>query len=360
MTIARDAFASLSDDEVIVEVQQLAAAERCATASLIRSLMELDARRLYLREGCSSLFTYCTQVLHLAEGSAYNRIEVARAARAFPGVLDALETGAVTLTAVRLLSPHLTPTNHAAVLAAARHKSKREIDMLIAAMNPRPAVAATIRKLPAVRAASGAPPDAAPTVTSNAATNEDAATAPPRVPASTVAWRRTRQPSRGVRPQSRHSRQTATKFSSRFRLICGQTEPRAGPAQTLRSQWRPGHVFDRALTALLDDLQRRRCAVAARPREAAEARPGSRYIPAAVRRDVWRRDEGRCAFVGSNGRCVERGFIEFHHREPFAFGGPSTSENIELRCRGHNAYEAALAFGDFPDAMRETRNRWFA
>ena len=43
--------------------------------------MELDARRLYLREGCSSLFTYCTQVLHLAEGSAYNRIEAARAAR---------------------------------------------------------------------------------------------------------------------------------------------------------------------------------------------------------------------------------------------------------------------------------------
>ena len=63
MTIERDAFASLSDDQVIIEVQRLAAAERGATTSLIRSLMELDTRRLYLREGCSSLFTYCTQVL---------------------------------------------------------------------------------------------------------------------------------------------------------------------------------------------------------------------------------------------------------------------------------------------------------
>lgn len=95
--------------------------------------MELDARRLYLREGCSSLFTYCTRVLHLAEGSAYNRIEVARAAREFPGILDALEKGALSLTAVRLLSPHLATGNHAAVLVAARHKSKREVEMLIAA-----------------------------------------------------------------------------------------------------------------------------------------------------------------------------------------------------------------------------------
>jgi hypothetical protein len=34
---------------------------------LLALLMELDARRLYLGEGCSSLFTYCTQVLHLSE-----------------------------------------------------------------------------------------------------------------------------------------------------------------------------------------------------------------------------------------------------------------------------------------------------
>jgi hypothetical protein len=72
--------------------------------ALIRSLVEFDARGLYLREGCSSLFTYCTQVLHLSEGSAYNRIETARAARRYPKVLEALELGDLTLTAVRLLA----------------------------------------------------------------------------------------------------------------------------------------------------------------------------------------------------------------------------------------------------------------
>src|SRR6185503_8168746 len=95
------AFAALSDDELVERVKDLASCERRASVALIRSLVEFDARRLYLREGCSSLFTYCTQVLHLSEGSAYNRIETARAARRYPRVFEALDCGDVTLTAVR-------------------------------------------------------------------------------------------------------------------------------------------------------------------------------------------------------------------------------------------------------------------
>ena len=142
-----DAFAALSDDELVERVKHLAACERRASVALIRSLVEFDARRLYLREGCSSLFTYCTQVLHLSEGSAYNRIETARAARGYPEVLDALERGDLTLTAVRMLAPHLTSANYAEVLAAARHRSKQGIQELIASLNPRPEAATIIRRV---------------------------------------------------------------------------------------------------------------------------------------------------------------------------------------------------------------------
>src|SRR6185503_10554117 len=88
-----DVFASLLDDDLVERLKDLAACERRASVALIRSLVEFDARRLYLREGCSSLFTYCTRVLYLSEGSAYNRIETARAARRFPKVFEALERG---------------------------------------------------------------------------------------------------------------------------------------------------------------------------------------------------------------------------------------------------------------------------
>src|SRR5687768_8925820 len=139
----------LTDGELLAEVKRLAAAERHATAHLVASLAAFDARRLYLGEGCSCLFTYCVQVLHLSEHAAYNRIEAARAARRFPLVFDRLADGSVHLTAIRLLAPKLTAENHRALLDAARHKSRREIEHLIASMNPRPDVASSVRKLPA-------------------------------------------------------------------------------------------------------------------------------------------------------------------------------------------------------------------
>ena len=108
--------------------------------------------------GCASLFTYCTQVLHLSEDAAYNRTVVARAALTFPTVLTCLARGDVSLTAVRRLVPVLTPENVEQLLAAARHKSKSEVEQLVAGVRPRPDVAAVIRKLPAPPKARVAPP----------------------------------------------------------------------------------------------------------------------------------------------------------------------------------------------------------
>jgi hypothetical protein len=107
----------------------------------------------------------------------------------------------------------------------------------------------------------------------------------------------------------------------------------------------PAAIFDRALTLLIDYLEKKKLAAAKRPRGDTTTRPPSRYVPASVRRAVWARDEGCCAFVGAQGRCEERGFLELHHVKPYAVGGPSTVENTELRCRAHNGYEATLFFG---------------
>jgi hypothetical protein len=105
-------------------------------------------------------------------------------------------------------------------------------------------------------------------------------------------------------------------------------------------------ILDRALTALLADLAQSKFAAAESPRPTAAPRPGSRTIPAEIKRRVWVRDLGHCAFVAPTGRrCSERAFLEFHHLKPFALGGEATVANIQLRCRSHNAYEARLWFG---------------
>jgi hypothetical protein len=106
-------------------------------------------------------------------------------------------------------------------------------------------------------------------------------------------------------------------------------------------------IFDRALSALLADLAQKKFAATEKPRTPTAASSSSRTIPAEVKRRVWVRDLGRCAFVAPTGRrCTERAFLEFHHLVPYALGGEATLANIQLRCRSHNAYEARLWFGN--------------
>ena len=138
----------LTNEELMEQVKTLAARERQATTQLIASLAELDARGLYLGEGFSSLFTYCTQCLHLSEHAAYSRIAAARAARKLPAVLERLADGSITLTTIVLVAPHLTSENHQEVLDAAKHRSRREVERQVAALRPLPPVATIVRKLP--------------------------------------------------------------------------------------------------------------------------------------------------------------------------------------------------------------------
>src|SRR5712691_5052100 len=105
-------------------------------------------------------------------------------------------------------------------------------------------------------------------------------------------------------------------------------------------------VLDRALTALLADLAGKKFADTRKPRSTRGSRTRTRNVPAAVKRAVWVRDLGRCAFIASTGhRCHERRFVEFHHLDPYALGGEASVDKIELRCRRHNDYEGRLYFG---------------
>jgi 5-methylcytosine-specific restriction endonuclease McrA len=113
-----------------------------------------------------------------------------------------------------------------------------------------------------------------------------------------------------------------------------------------------GEVIERALDALLDQLQRRKYAATDRPRESQRIVLDERHIPAAVKRAVWLRDGGRCAFIGKHGhRCPARRRLEYHHVVPFEVGGLATVDNIELRCQAHNLHEADVYFA----ASREGR-----
>jgi hypothetical protein len=310
--------------------------ERRATAHLLALLMELDTRRLYLGEGFSSLFTYCTQALHLSEHAAYNRIEAARAVRRFPIILELIADGAVTLTAVRLLAPHLTPENHREVLWRARHRSKRDVEQMVAALAPKPDVPAVVRKLPGpvvttlVLADTTSSTTAAPEVAQpSASTSLPARSA---LPGPSRTYLTPLAPER-YKIQFTASRETYDKLR-RAQELLRHAVPNGDPAC----------IVDRALTLLISELERTKTGATDCPRPGRPATQGTRHIPAHVKRTVWQRDGGRCAFVGAMGRCDETGFLEYHHVVPFAAGGETSASNISLRCRAHNGYEAREYF----------------
>jgi hypothetical protein len=94
--------------QLLVRVRQLVQRGNAVEAELLVHLGEVDSRRLYLEEGCPSMFAWCQRVLHFAESVAYKRIQAARAVRAHPEILEAVRRGDLHLTAVSLLAPKLT------------------------------------------------------------------------------------------------------------------------------------------------------------------------------------------------------------------------------------------------------------
>ncbi|MCG6919938.1 MAG: hypothetical protein LJF15_02465, partial [Acidobacteria bacterium] len=142
----------ISDDELLRRLTHLLKQSRRCEADLVAHIAEVDARRLYARQSTSSMFVYCTERLHLSEAEAWLRITAARASREHPMLLTMLRDGRIHLSGIRRLAPHLTPENRDRLLTRATHRSRREIEELVAELAPRPDAATRIRKLPERRA----------------------------------------------------------------------------------------------------------------------------------------------------------------------------------------------------------------
>ncbi len=110
-----------------------------------------------------------------------------------------------------------------------------------------------------------------------------------------------------------------------------------------------GAVIEAAVTEKLERLEARRFAATSHPRASlrnADTSPRSRYIPAAVRRAVQKRDGNRCRYVdGSGRRCDEAHHLEYHHVHTFGVGGGHGPENLRRMCRMHNRYLAECDYG---------------
>jgi 5-methylcytosine-specific restriction endonuclease McrA len=386
MTRTFDELRKLTNRDLLDRVDELVRRERRVQAALIANLSELDARRLYLGEGCSSFYVYCMEKLGYSASAAYRRMEAARAARRFPVILDRLADGSLNLTTVALLGKHLTAANHRDVLSAAAGKSQAEVEVLVArvrgveAAAPRSTVrvvqiAAPVSAPQGGAAAGSAPANVADITESTSAGGSESPAmlldavpgaidqaAPQSPPADiTESTSAGGSDAAGLTPTPNApggAPDTILAYRHAITLTAEEQADLERARELLRTlipNGDPARIVGKALRQLVATLEARKFGAVKKPRAALKTppreprttgAPETRAIPAAVRRAVTARDAGRCTFVSAGGhRCTERGALEFHHRTPVAKSGPTTTENLTLLCARHHRLESERQFG---------------
>jgi hypothetical protein len=392
---------SLDSKVLAARLAELTGEGRNIEVEFLLHLDEYDRRRAYLEAGYGSLWIYCTEALHLREGPTGRRIHAMRVLRRFPSLESALRDGTLCLTTIGLLGQVLTPENLDDLVARAAFKSKAEVDRLVASLQPRPAPKDGVRKLPEPRsesiAAVSPPPLREPSDVITPGTDllsstrrEDASPATAihvqacSAPALVLATPALPAP-RSSRPELRPV--SGSEWSLRVTL----DDARKADLDTLRDllshKFPDGDlasVLHEAIRCAIEKHGKRRGAVppsrtwsrtpatvGARDARAERASrdsasmtpppapvapdalalfspdPAPRSRPTAtVRREVYARDGGSCAWVGENGRrCGSRWQLEHDHVQSASLGGGAEADEIRMLCRPHNMLHAEQVFG---------------
>ncbi len=344
-------IASLDSAALARRLHDLVGQERNVQVDFLLHLEEFDRRRAYLEEGYGSLWEYCQQALHLREGAAWRRIAAMKVLRKLPRMEAALRDGRLCLATLALLAPVLTADNADELLGRAAYRSKAEVDSLVASLKPRPAPADGLRKLPEPREApseSAAAPAAAPLGAAPPSLFAAAVAAAPcgaRDPVSpeTGAVERAEPPPVASLPRRDVHMQAVAQDRWSLRVtIDRDLKNDLETLGALLSHKVPSGdlaaVLHEAVRCGIEKHGKRKGAVApARrrsPSPAARKSQDPRVIPMEVRRQVWRRDGGRCTWTSPEGkRCGSRWQLELDHVTPPLFGGGATVDNLRLRCK---------------------------
>ena len=327
---------SLDSRTLARRLGELAGDERQVQVEFLLHLDEFDRRRAWLELGYGSLWAFCLEVLHLREGPAGRRINALRVLRRFPRLAEALRDGRLCLSTLASLGQVLTEENAEELLARAAFRTTAEVDHLVASVKPRPVPREGLRRLPE--------PVETPSPSESSPERRDGEREPlTRQDAAPLALE-------SPRPHPAEMRAVSQDLWSLRVTIDGACK---GDLETLLMML--SHKLPRKdLAAVLHEAIR--CGIekhgkrqgAVKPARKVKARPPKdpSFVSAELRRQIWERDQGRCAWVGPDGkRCDSRWQVEVDHVDPAARGGKATLDRLRLLCRGHNLLHAEDVYG---------------
>lgn len=359
---------SLSDSDLVAQLDSAAANERGAVSVTLRCIAEVERRGAHLELGYRTMFDYCVLRLRMSEGASSRRIYAARAAARLPILYEKIAGGELSLTCVARLSPYLTMENCEDLIKRASGARMREVETIVAGL--------------AFKEAKRIPETTAPTVDTQLSLEvATPAQAPKSASGNEGNAGPDAKPGAGEESQGEIGSHYVVEVPERREIAVEKNSeiPEAVTAAvrkrdsiTLESPGIVRYVF-RSGFALREKLELAARLLGRRPdgrletvleiladrfleredprrrtarRTASEGR--KRRILRWIRDAVWRRDGGRCAYTAEDGtRCAATTQLEYDHIIPWARGGRSDDpENIRLLCRPHNLFLARKTFGD--------------
>jgi 5-methylcytosine-specific restriction endonuclease McrA len=369
--IRRNSLAKLSDSQLLRRLDNLARKERQTTLEVLRHIIEMDHRKLYLGRGYASLYEYCTRHLGYSESAAFRRIQTARCIRDFPDVRDMLLKNELNLTTVSKLAGIMTDENKITLLKEARHKSTRQIEAIVARYHPRRAICDRVRTV-FIKSYHDKPEAESEPKIESLKNNNEQGKHPNQKNSSPDNWGKFTSGAGGKKLDTCRDTRTRQpvleqKYKLEFAVNPAFMKKLEEAKALLSTKYPRGLSFEQLFEVVLDEYvnkhnpkrkeQRRQKRKANNNSKLKDKKIAvktsqkglkklSRHIPAAVQDRVLKRDKGRCTYVGVNGvRCNSTWNLQIDHVKPYAEGGDHSIGNLRLLCAGHNQYEAERTYG---------------
>jgi 5-methylcytosine-specific restriction endonuclease McrA len=351
----------LTSHGLLARLDELIAAERRTIVDELLCLAEIERRRIHL-ELSSSLFTFCTDRLKWTKGTAWRRTTAAGMVAKRPVIAEYLRDGRLSTTTLVLLKDVIETDPQ--VLDRAAGKTEDEVRELVAAMRPRDVVADLFTR---VSVATGSKMEPSGVIAGAGSKMEPHATFDPRSQAGSKMELRAAEIAGAalqratIEPVSMELRRMHVTVSKEF------VEDLAKVKALLSHRIPDGNlekVLHECVKKTIEVCEKRKRGAETGRKRAPTTRKGPRgngrkRIATAVAREVWKRDQGKCAFVLATGeRCGSTHQVEMDHVVPDGKGGPATVANLRLLCRQHNQYEAERAYGrEVMEAWRRANRR---
>ena len=364
----------LSDDQLLEQTGKLARLDHQIQVFVIDHLCEIDARQLYLRRGYSSPFDYVTRGLGYSAAAAWRRINAMKLCVRIEGVRERLRDGSLTLDAAAQLQaaferrdrerarearsamagagsaarPYRSapagparPPAPKALVEEAAGKSTRQVMQMLAEVDPALVVPTDkVRPLSEgrweLKVAIDTECQRGLEQLKGLLTHVD-----PHMTLGQLVGRLVKEglerhdPSRPRRSRPTANRTADAERTSAPKQSASPTEITSSPTEA-----RQGQDQERpSSTSGSERPAQPACTTTSAPKSRA---PGH-AIPAAVKREIWQRYEGRCGYIDprTGRRCASRHLLQVDHVFPYALGGGAEPANLRLLCAAHHRHRHA-------------------